>query len=125
MRAWPCPTQCEQFGSTWHGASWPSLVLVTAAKSSDCISSSYQGGGHWFEPQLAHQPERCCEALWGHRGRWIVWHGLRDEIELRAGELAPRGDAELPEYLPQVVVDGVRAEVELGGDLRVGSACCG
>src|SRR5450755_3839938 len=38
---------------------------------------------------------------------------LRDEIELRVGELTPRGDAELPEYFPQVEVDGVRAEVEL------------
>ena len=50
---------------------------------------------------------------------------LGDEIELRVGELTPRGDAELAEYFPEVVVDGVGAEVELGGDLRVGRACGG
>ena len=36
------------------------------------------------------------------------------------GELAAGGDAELPEHLAQVVVDGVGAEVQLGGDLGVG-----
>jgi len=50
---------------------------------------------------------------------------LGDEIELRVGELPARGDAELAEYFPEVVVDGVGAEVELGGDLRVGRACGG
>ena len=42
-----------------------------------------------------------------------------------AGELTARGDAELPEYFPEVVVDGVGAEVELCGDLRIGRACGG
>ncbi len=39
-----------------------------------------------------------------------------------AGELTARGDAELPECFPKVVVDGVGAEVELCGDLRIGRA---
>ena len=47
---------------------------------------------------------------------------LETEVGLRAGQLAAGGDAEFPEHLPEVVVDGVRAEIELGGDLRVGGA---
>jgi hypothetical protein len=39
--------------------------------------------------------------------------------------MTARGDAELPEHLPQVVVDRVRAEIELPGDLGVGRAARG
>src|SRR6516164_1386831 len=39
-----------------------------------------------------------------------------------AHELGAGGDAELGEYLPQVVIDGTRAEIQLRGDLAVGQA---
>src|SRR6266702_4915472 len=45
---------------------------------------------------------------------------LPGRVELRVGELAAGGDAELPEHLAQVVVDGGGAEVQLCGDLCVG-----
>src|ERR1700689_2607095 len=39
-----------------------------------------------------------------------------------AGELRPSGDAEFPENLAQVVVDGAGTDEELGGDLLIGGA---
>src|ERR1700753_3124337 len=46
-------------------------------------------------------------------------------VELGAGQLTAGGQAQLPEHLAQVVVDGVRAQVELGRDLGVGGAARG
>ncbi len=40
-------------------------------------------------------------------------------------ELGPGADAELAEYLVQVVVDGAFADVQAGGDLGVGQALAG
>ena len=43
----------------------------------------------------------------------------------RLAQVPARGDAELPEHLPQVPFDGAGADEQLGGDLRVGPSVTG
>src|SRR5438105_10483369 len=50
------------------------------------------------------------------RGIVFLARCLRDAV----GELGARLHAELPEHLAEVVLDGVRADEQLGGDLPIG-----
>src|ERR1700726_3190451 len=97
------------------------------------------GSSHWLSRQVCAKHYRqtgligqlpwsrnlgCFRACWPP-SRLDNPQVLRVETEPRLGELTARGDAELPECLPQVVVDGVRAEIELPGDFRIGRTARG
>jgi hypothetical protein len=62
---------------------------------------------------LAERPGRSAAV------RWVWWW-----VE-QPGKLVARADAELGEYLPQVVGDGVRADEQPRGDLGVGGTLGG
>ena len=90
------------------------------------------GAAH-FAPQLAERHVRSIKtrAVAGSRvagmyepsyGRLCQPHGV-GAVGQRSLELQAGADLELGEHLAQVVLDGARAEEQLGGDLRVGLGC--
>jgi hypothetical protein len=66
-----------------------------------------------------------CHRILISAGAWSCHRPVAAAAGQRLPELATGGDIELGEDLGQVVLDGARAEEQLGGDLRVRQACPG
>src|SRR5690242_2883705 len=115
--------------------SWFSRSEIDAVRLSDMSVSSpgvrcllpgagragWRSAGHWHHCHARLRGSHPWESLVrprGHRRRRPV---AADDGQ-RLPELAAGGDGELREDLGQVVLDGARAEEQLGGDLRVGQA---
>src|SRR5271157_1554284 len=99
------PTISQELCDRCHAA-WAKVEVITSA-------------GSVFFCQHHHKKYRHSVIAAGHQIRAVLGRAISGH---RARELGAGGHAGLPEHLPQVIVDGGRAEEQLRGDVPVALA---